>query len=60
MDALAAAFSGNKRSSAAAPKKDRKRNEGQRETLLPIMGKKGKEAASKPGIRPSTRQKKAG
>jgi hypothetical protein len=39
----------------------RKRIPGQSEMLLPIPGKKGKEAAaSKTVARPSTRQKKAG
>jgi DNA end-binding protein Ku len=40
-------------------KKGRNRIEGQREMLLPITGKKGKEAA-KPGARTATRQKRAG
>jgi DNA end-binding protein Ku len=43
----------------ARPKKGRKRVEGQTEMLLPIAGKKGKEAA-KPVAKPSSRQKKAG
>jgi DNA end-binding protein Ku len=40
-------------------KKSKKRIEGQREMLLPIAGKKGKEAA-KPVARAATRQRKAG
>ena len=60
MDALRRSVQQEQRPSSAAPKKARKRNEGQREMLLPITGKKGKEAASKPAARPSTRQKKAG
>ena len=40
-------------------KKGKKRIEGQREMLLPITGKKGKEAA-KPVARAATRQRKAG
>ena len=40
-------------------KKGKKRIEGQREMLLPITGKKGKEAA-KPEVRTTTRQKRAG
>ncbi len=41
-------------------KKGKKRIEGQRELLLPIPGKKGKEVAAKPSAKPSTRQKRAG
>jgi len=41
-------------------KKGRKRTEGQSEMLLPIPGKKGKEAAAKPAERSSARQKRAG
>jgi hypothetical protein len=45
----------------AASKKGRKRIAGQGEMLLSIPGKKGKEAAaSKPVVRSSTKQKKAG
>jgi DNA end-binding protein Ku len=42
------------------PKKGKKRIEGQREMLLSIAGKKGKEVAAKVAARPSGRQKKAG
>ena len=48
------------RAASAPPKKGRKRIEGQGEMLLPIPGKKSKEAAAKPVERPSARQKKAG
>ncbi|MGA8653197.1 MAG: Ku protein, partial [Xanthobacteraceae bacterium] len=44
----------------ASAKKSRKRIEGQKEMLLPIPGKKGKELEAKPSARPSARQKKAG
>jgi DNA end-binding protein Ku len=60
MDALRRSVQQEQRSSVTAPKKGRKRIEGQEEMLLPISGKKGKEAASKPAARPTTRQKKAG
>jgi DNA end-binding protein Ku len=41
---------------AAAPKKGKKRAEGQREMLLPIAGKKGKDVA-KEAARPAARRK---
>lgn len=41
----------------ASAKKSRKRIEGQKEMLLPIPGKKGKELEAKPSARPSARQK---
>ena len=44
----------------ASAKKSRKRMEGQKEMLLPIPGKKGKELEAKPSARPSAQQKKAG
>ena len=59
MDALRRSIAQEKAASAP-PKKGRKRIEGQGEMLLPIPGKKGKEAAAKPAERPSARQKKAG
>ena len=59
MDALRRSIEQEKRPSAAA-KKRRRRIEGQTEMLLPIPGKKGKEAAGKTTARPSARQKKAG
>ena len=42
------------------PKKGRKRTEGQGEMLLPISGKKGKQATAKPAERASARQENAG
>ena len=59
MDALRRSIEQEKRPSAAA-KKRRRRIEGQTEMLLPIPGKKGKEAAGKTKARPGARQKKAG
>ncbi len=61
MDALRRSIAEEKRRPPAPAKKGRKRIAGQSEMLLPIPGKKGKEAAaSKPVARPSSRQKKAG
>ena len=59
MDALRRSIAQEKAASTP-PKKGRKRIQGQSEMLLPIAGKKGKEAAAKPAERPSVRQKKAG
>ena len=59
MDALRRSIAEEKRA-PAAPKKGRKRVEGQTEMLLPIAGKKGKEAAVKSVSKPTARQKKAG
>ena len=56
MDALRRSIAAGKRASAA-PKKGRKRIEGQTELLLPITGKQGKEAATKPVAKPSARKK---
>ena len=58
MDALKMSVAANKGVRPRA-KKGKKRTEGQREMLLPIAGKKGKEAA-KPVARTATRQKRAG
>ena len=58
MDALRQSVAQDKRVPASA-KKGRKRITGQTEMLLPITGKKGKEAA-KPSAKPTARQKKAG
>jgi len=58
MDALRRSIAREKAPSAP-PKKGRKRIEGQGEMLLPIPGKKGKEAVAKPAERSSTHQKKA-
>jgi DNA end-binding protein Ku len=61
MDALRQRIKAEGRRAPARPaKKGRKRIEGQREMLLPISGKKGKEAAATPAARASTRQRKAG
>jgi DNA end-binding protein Ku len=57
MDALRKSVASDK-SARPQAKKGKKRVEGQREMLLPIAGKKGKEVA-KPEVRPA-RQKKAG
>ena len=59
MDALRRSIAQEKAASAPA-KKGRKRIQGQGEMLLPIPGKKGKEAAAKPAERPSAHQKKVG
>ena len=58
MDALKKSIASDKGARPQA-KKGKKRIEGQREMLLPITGKKGKEAA-KPEARAATRQRKAG
>ena len=59
MDALRRSIADDKAASAP-PRKGRKRSERQGEMLLPIQGRKGKEAAAKPVERPNARQKKAG
>ena len=59
MDALKRSIADQKRPSAPA-KRGRKRIEGQGEMLLPITGKKGKDAPAKPVARPAGRQKRAG
>ena len=58
MDALKKSVAADKGARPQA-KKGKKRVEGQREMLLPITGKKGKEAA-KPVARTATRHKRAG
>ncbi len=58
VDALRRSIAQEKAASAP-PKKGRKRIEGQGEMLLPISGKRGKEAA-KPAERPSAHRKKVG
>jgi len=58
MDALKKSVAADKGARPQA-KKGKKRIEGQREMLLPISGKKGKEIA-KPATRTATRQKRAG
>jgi len=60
MDALRRSLGEKAPAARKAPvKKARKRIEGQKEMLLPISGKKEKEAA-KPAARPAARRKKAG
>ncbi len=58
MDALRRSIA-QEQAASAPPKKGRKRAEGQSEMLLPIPGRKGKEATAKPAERSSARQKKA-
>lgn len=71
MDALRQSIAAGRRTPAAgkaaapatkATKKGKKRVEGQREMLLPIAGKKAKEAkeVKKPAARPAGKQRKAG
>ena len=70
MDALRQSIAAGRRTPAAgkadapdkapASKKGKKRAEGQREMLLPIEGKKPKEATKKATARPAGRQKRAG
>ena len=54
--------SGSKQSNAARAKtkQGKKRIEGQREMLLPIPGKKDKEAAARSTARPGSRHRKTG
>jgi DNA end-binding protein Ku len=59
MDALRRSIAEEK-ATPAPPKKGRKRTEGQAEMLLPIAGKKGKQATANPAERASARQEKAG
>ena len=59
MDALRRSIAQEKAASASH-KKGRKRIEGQGEMLLPIPGKKGKDAVAKPAERARARQKNAG
>jgi DNA end-binding protein Ku len=65
MDALRKSVKGDRAGVQQKPgrsqaKKGKKRIEGQREMLLPIAGKKGKEAAAKATARPSGRHRRAG
>ena len=57
MDALRSCIAWEKAASAP-PKKGRKRIEGQGEMLLPIPGKKGKDAVARPTERSGAPQKK--
>jgi DNA end-binding protein Ku len=62
MDALKRSIA-EERGSAPKGKKGKKRIEGQREMLLPIAGKGGKEkesAAKKPAARSTAKQRRAG
>ena len=59
MDVLRRSIAQEK-SAFAPPKKGRKRIEGQGEMLLPIQGKKGKQATAKPAERASARLEHAG
>ena len=59
MDALRRSIAQDKATSAP-PKKGRKRIQRQGEMLLPIQGKRSKDAVAKPATRTSARQKKAG
>jgi DNA end-binding protein Ku len=59
MDALRRSIAEEK-ATHARPKKGRKRTEGQGEMLLPIAGKKGKQATAKPAVRASARLENAG
>jgi len=59
MDALKKSLAADKGARPLQAKKGKKRIEGQREMLLPIAGKKGKETA-KPVVRTAARQKRAG
>ena len=59
MDALRRSIAEEKAASTP-PKKGRKRIEGQSEMLLPIAGKKGKQATAKPAERASARHERAG
>jgi DNA end-binding protein Ku len=59
MDALRRSIAQEKAASEPL-KKERKRIKGQGEMLLPIPGKKGKDAVAKSAERPSAHQKKVG
>ena len=65
MDALRKSIADGRRTpasakDASAPKKGKKRIAGQSEMLLPIEGKKTKDAAKKPAARPAAGRRKAG
>ena len=59
MEALRRSIAEEKAASTP-PKKGRRRIEGQGEMLLPIPGRKGKQATAKPAERASVRQENAG
>jgi DNA end-binding protein Ku len=60
MDALKRSVAADNKVEKPRVKKGRKRIEGQGEMLLPISGKKGKDAMTKPETRPGSRQRRAG
>jgi DNA end-binding protein Ku len=60
MDVLRRSIAEKKAASTPPSKKGRQRIEGQSEMLLPIAGKKGKQAAAKSAERASGRQERAG
>ena len=60
MDALRRSIAEERAASTPPPKKGRKRIEGQSEMMLPIAGKKGKQATAKPAERASGRHERAG
>jgi DNA end-binding protein Ku len=60
MEALRLSLAQERKATAAPSKKARKRTEGQGEMLLPIAGKKGKQATAKPAERAGARQQNAG
>jgi DNA end-binding protein Ku len=60
MEALRLSIAQERKATAAPSKKARKRIDGQGEMLLPILGKKGKQATAKPAERAGARQQNAG
>ena len=60
MEALRISIAQERKATAAPSKKARKRIEGQSEMLLPISGKKAKQATTKPAVRVTARHENAG
>jgi DNA end-binding protein Ku len=60
MEALRLSIAQERKATATSSKKARKRIGGQGEMLLPIWGKKGKQATAKPAERAGARQQRAG
>jgi len=60
MEALRLSIAQERKATAAPSKKARKRIDGQGEMLLPILGKKGKQATAKPAERVTARHENAG
>jgi hypothetical protein len=60
MEALRLSIAQERKATAAPSNKARKRIGGQGEMLLPILGKKGKQATAKPTGRSGARQQNAG